>query len=51
MYIDMGAEQADSVKLAFAFVGDSSLRTWEIKTTQIPCASSAAWVFLILFNP
>ena len=38
----MGAESGDSVKLAFTFEGESSLRSWEIKASQIPCASPAA---------
>ena len=42
IYVDMGAESGDSVKLAFMFEGQSSLRSWEIKASQIPCASPAA---------
>eukprot|EP00093_Oithona_nana_P013825 13825.XXX_144505_146013_1 [CDS] Oithona nana genome sequencing. len=39
IYVDIGAESGDSVKLAFTFEGESSLRSWEIKVGQIPCAS------------
>ena len=42
IYVDIGAESGDSVKLAFTFQGESSLRSWEIKVGQIPCASSSA---------
>ena len=42
IYVDIGAESGDSVKLAFTFEGESSLRSWEIKVGQIPCASPSA---------
>jgi len=41
MYIEMGnSGTTDTAKLEFMFNGASTIRTFEIKTTQIPCSSS-----------
>jgi len=40
MYIDFGTDIADTVTLNFAFTGTSTVRTWEIKTSQIECSSA-----------
>jgi len=40
MYIDFGTDIADTVSLNFAFTGTSTVRTWEIKASQIECSSA-----------
>ena len=42
VYVDMGANSGDSATLAFGVSGDSTNRLWDIKVTQIPCASRSA---------
>lgn len=42
VYIDVGANSGDSATLAFAFSGTNNIRQWDIKATQVPCASAAA---------
>ena len=39
MYVDVGANDDDVVRLNFAFSGDAD-RRWSIKATQIPCTST-----------
>lgn len=39
MYIDFGNVLSDTVGLAFTFTGTSTVRTWEIKTSQIECSN------------
>ena len=39
VYVDMGTGCGDSVTLNFGFTGASTVRTWEIKVSQIPCGS------------
>ena len=40
VYMDMGNSASDTAKIEFAFSSTSStIRTWEIKLTQIPCNS------------
>lgn len=38
--IDIGAASTDTAKLAFTFSGASTVRTWDIKASQIPCAAN-----------
>lgn len=40
MYVDFGTDLSDQVSLDFAFTGTSTVRTWEIKTSQIECSSN-----------
>ena len=40
LYIDVGATSTDTAKLTFTFSGTSTVRTWDIKATQIPCAAN-----------
>merc|ERR1712238_12155 len=41
IYMEMGnSGSTDTATLAFTFSGTSTIRTWEIKATQIPCGSS-----------
>ena len=42
VYVDMGAQASDTATLNFAFSGAASTRAWEVKATQIPCASRSA---------
>ena len=35
----MGNSATDTATLAFTFSGTSTVRTWELKATQIPCGS------------
>jgi hypothetical protein len=42
VYLDIGAAAADTASLAFAFTGTTGSRMWEIKVTQVICASAAA---------
>ena len=42
VYVDMGAQASDTATLNFAFSGTASTRAWEVKATQIPCASRSA---------
>jgi len=42
MYVDMGTLASDTATLSFAFKGESTLRAWEVKVSQIPCAASYA---------
>ena len=44
VYVDMGAQASDTATLNFAFSGTASNRAWEVKATQIPCASRSAYV-------
>ena len=37
--MDMGTGCTDTATLAYTFSGSSTIRTWEIKATQIPCGS------------
>lgn len=37
MYVDMGALSSDTATLNFDFSGDSNIRQWDIKVTQVPC--------------
>ena len=40
VYMEMGnSGSTDTATLAFTFTGASTIRTWEIKATQIPCGS------------
>jgi hypothetical protein len=39
MYIDIGADEGDQATLAFTFTTSSTVRTWEIKVSQIPCGA------------
>ena len=40
VYIEMGnSGSTDTATLAFTFSGASTIRTWEVKATQIPCGS------------
>lgn len=39
MYIDFGTDVSETVSLDFSFSGASTVRTWEIKTTQIECSN------------
>ncbi len=39
VYVDMGTVCSDSVSISFAFTGASTVRTWELKASQIPCGS------------
>lgn len=39
VYMDMGAGCSDTATLAFTFSGSVTIRTWEIKATQIPCGA------------
>ena len=50
VYVDMGAQASDTATLNFAFSGASSNRAWEVKATQIPCASRSAYVFFDTFK-
>ena len=36
--MDIGGEASDTAILTFTFSGASTVRTWDIKVTQIPCA-------------
>lgn len=38
--MEMGNEESDTASLEFTFSGTSTIRTFEIKATQIPCASN-----------
>jgi len=40
IYAEIGAAAADTAQLSFQFTGTSTNRIWEIKVTQIPCASN-----------
>jgi len=41
IYLEMGnSGSTDTATLAFTFSGTSTVRTWEIKATQIPCGAS-----------
>jgi hypothetical protein len=40
VYVDFGTELSEQVSLDFAFAGTSTVRTWEIKTSQIECSSN-----------
>ena len=42
VYVDMGTLASDTATLSFAFQGESTLRAWEVKVSQIPCAASYA---------
>ena len=42
VYVDMGTLASDTATLSFAFKGESTLRAWEVKVSQIPCAASYA---------
>ena len=45
VYVDLGALSTDTATLAFTFSTDpSTIRTWEIKISQIPCYSLSRWV-------
>ena len=35
--MEMGNSATDTATLAFTFSGTSTVRTWELKATQIPC--------------
>ena len=37
VYMEMGNSATDTATLAFTFSGTSTVRTWELKATQIPC--------------
>ena len=40
VFVEMGNSGfEDTATLAFTFSGASTIRTWEIKATQIPCGS------------
>ena len=40
VFVEMGnSGSTDTATLAFTFSGTSTIRTWEIKATQIPCGS------------
>jgi hypothetical protein len=39
VYIDFGTDVSETVSLDFSFSGASTVRTWEIKTTQIECSN------------
>ena len=39
VYMEMGNSATDTATLAFTFSGTSTVRTWELKATQIPCGS------------
>ena len=39
--MEMGTGASDSATLAFTFAGASTIRTWELKATQIPCSSAS----------
>merc|ERR1719362_50633 len=39
IYMEMGNSATDTATLAFTFSGTSTVRTWELKATQIPCGS------------
>merc|ERR1719245_892205 len=41
IYVAVGNGASDSATLALAFSGDSSIRQWEIKVSQIPCGAWA----------
>ncbi len=40
VYVDMGTQCSDTVTLTFAFTGASTVRTWELKASQVPCGST-----------
>ena len=40
VYVEMGQGSTDTATLAFTFSTTSTVRTWEIKATQIPCGAS-----------
>ena len=40
VYVEMGRGATDTATLAFTFSTTSTIRTWEIKATQIPCGAS-----------
>lgn len=42
VYVDIGATSGDTATLAFSFTGTNNIRQWDIKITQVPCASAAA---------
>ena len=35
--MDIGADSTDSATVKFTFSGTSTVRTWDIKVSQIPC--------------
>jgi hypothetical protein len=39
IYIDIGNTATDTATLAFSFTGTSTVRTWEIKVSQITCSN------------
>lgn len=39
LYVDLGVASNDFVNLDFTFTGASTIRTWEIKTTQLECSN------------
>ena len=40
VYVEMGQGSTATAAVAFTFSGTSTVRTWEIKATQIPCGAS-----------
>jgi len=40
IYVEMGQGSTATAAVAFTFSGTSTVRTWEIKATQIPCGAS-----------
>ena len=42
VYLEMEADAGDSAKLMFTFTGTSTIRTWDIKVTQLECYSPSA---------
>ena len=46
--MEMGnSGSTDTATLAFTFSGTSTVRTWEIKATQIPCGASYRLDFVV----
>jgi len=39
IYMEMGSGCSDTATLAFTFAGTSTIRTWEIKATQVKCGA------------
>lgn len=47
VYVDVGdmAENVATLNFAFSNQASQGTRQWDMKVTQIPCGSNAAWVF------
>ncbi|XP_059083874.1 uncharacterized protein LOC131881118 isoform X2 [Tigriopus californicus] len=42
IYVDLGQANTATADLDFSFTGESTIRNWDIKVTQIPCGNTAA---------